>query len=755
LSDIKIMLAEGWSPLSCLAVTLITVLSVLFFYRRIQGTVPSRRLVELVALRCVAMGALLLCLFRPVLSYQQKLLEKSTLICLVDTSRSMSVRDYPNLPDRLGRVKDAVLKSPDFLQRLNENFDLAWFAFSDSITPLNDVKELADLKPEGEATNIVRALKIAMATRPKEELAGIVLFSDGVDTSAGARAKKILSQSVPIYAVGVGSRLREQANFKDIKVAGIEANRTMPVKNANEVRVLVDAIGYPDRKVKVILKEGDKEVARESLVLDNRDGNQIVKLKYTPRQTGQFTLTASIPVDPAERNSENNFATFPVVVIEARIRVLYLEGTLRTEYKFLRRALEFDPNIETLCLVETAGNLFLQQGSIKDIRFNRLPEKAEEFEKFDVIIFGDIERARFKDQALENIKNHVKEGAGFLMIGGYKTFGPGGYTGSPIEEILPVQCGGRDMGQEKKPFYLKLTAEGENHPIFAGCKEFFMTESGGTGSKLLPRLRGCVRVGALKPGATLLAVDPEAKIDGKPLTVLAVQQYGAGRTAAFTADTTWQWQMFMKALGQKTPYYKFWGQLIRWLAGREETERKEKPGVFAFTDKSLYQPGEKVQITAFVRDSEGQATKLAQVTAKIIRKKETSEIRLNPNPDRVGEYTGEYESWGPGNYKLKVVATLENKPLGEATVKFQVGQPNLEFDRLDIDESFLRKLSVSTGGRYFPLVTLYELTDYLDERIQEKRLRKEIKLWQTPFLFCAFILLITGEWILRKTQRLS
>ena len=40
-------------------------------------------------------------------------------------------------------------------------------------------------------------------------------------------------------------------------------------------------------------------------------------------------------------------------------------------------------------------------------------------------------------------------------------------------------------------------------------------------------------------------------------------------------------------------------------------------------------------------------------------------------------------------------------------------------------------------------------------RRAEKQLRKELKLWQTPFLFGAFILLITGEWIIRKTQRLT
>ena len=35
----------------------------------------------------------------------------------------------------------------------------------------------------------------------------------------------------------------------------------------------------------------------------------------------------------------------------------------------------------------------------------------------------------------------------------------------------------------------------------------------------------------------------------------------------------------LEPLGRESPYVKFWGQLIRWLAGREVVERTTEPGV--------------------------------------------------------------------------------------------------------------------------------------------------------------------------------
>ena len=752
--DTRLILAKNWSIASALAVSGMVVLSMLFFYRRVAGSVGPRCLARLLLLRGAAMVALLLCLFQPVLSYQRRLVEKPPLLCLLDCSRSMSVRDFPNLPDRLTRVRKSLQRFSGLPEAFDKNFETVWYAFSDTCQPLSWPDGLEACEAKGEGTHIAGAVQVALGSREKADVAGVVLFTDGIDNSGLDVVDRLREVGVRIYPVGVGTRLREQSNFRDIHVVGIDANRTMALRNANEVNVLVEAMGYPDRRVPVILKEGKREVARQSLTLDNAEGNQIVTLKYTPDKLGQFRLTASIPVDPSERNTENNYTTFPIVVRDAKIRVLHIEGRPRSEYKFLRRALQFDPNIESLSFVRMDEGVFLRQGSVEDVAFNGFPRKREDLASFHVVILGNLDRSYLSDGQLKLLEEAVRNGMGFLMIGGTESFGPGGYVGTAVDKVLPVLCGGRDMGQETTPFLMQLTPEGESHPVFAGCRQFFPS-AGGPAKQALPQLLGCVRVKGIKPGATVLAVDPEKKAGGKAIPVLVVQSYGSGRSAAFTADTTWKWYFKMRALGRASPYFKFWGQLARWLAGREKIERSQEAGVFAYTDKSLYLPGERVGITALVSDGDGQATNLARVVASIRIKRDVANVQMQPVAGRVGEYGADYKVERPGSYALKIEADLEKKKLGEAAMTFQVGQPNLEFERLDIDEDLMRKLASTTGGRYFSLITSRDLPEHLENRLSEKQERSEIRFAHSPVLFLLFILLITSEWITRKSNRLS
>ena len=102
-----------------------------------------------------------------------------------------------------------------------------------------------------------------------------------------------------------------------------------------------------------------------------------------------------------------------------------------------------------------------------------------------------------------------------------------------LEPVVPAQI--------NAPFVPKLTAQGAPHPIFRNIATYFISPDGGKGPTTVPELKGCVALKSAKAGATILAVHPTEKIGGEPAIVLAVQQYGKGRTAAFAADTTYVW----------------------------------------------------------------------------------------------------------------------------------------------------------------------------------------------------------------------
>ena len=103
---------------------------------------------------------------------------------------------------------------------------------------------------------------------------------------------------------------------------------------------------------------------------------------------------------------------------------------------------------------------------------------------------------------------------------------------------------------------------------------------------------------------------------------------------------------------------------------------------------------------------------------------------------------------------MTVGARLDDEPLGQAEVKFHVGKPNLEFDRLDMDEDLLKQIAQRTGGQYLTLARIDDLAERLRGREHEKKIQRRVSLWNGPLMFFAFLALMSSEWVLRKQRQL-
>ena len=727
---------------------------VLLFYLRVFNHIGRLPLAALLALRLLAVLLLILLIFKPSLSFEERLEHRTDLYILLDASKSMSVSDYPDMPHRLALATKQV---EDYLKRLETAFNVKLFWFD---TRAHEAQPGQWPEPKGDATNITRSVKDVLAVARRAETTALVVMSDGIHNAGGNVVTEIAALGPPkIYTVGIGTDLTAQSGYQDIRIENVRAPEESTVNNLTKITVDVEAVGLPDRTVDVELREGDNPVATEPLRLDNLPGSQSVTLNVTPTTVGRHTYTVRIRPDPAERRTENNERQVHLLVTDPKIKVLYIEGVVRPEYKPLKSVLETDPNVELLSLVQVKRGEFLQSGSMAGMNLGGFPQTIEDMRRFDVFILGDLDRSYFTVPQMENLKTAISEGRGLVMLGGYASFGPGGYEGTPVEEILPVQVGPRNIGQETMPFVLKLTPEGLNHPIFNNTRDFFQYQSD-TPKEKLPLLKGCNILVRPRPGASILAVHPDRANEAGSLIVLAVQQYGKGRTAAFAADTTYQWYLPYKALGHDSPYIRFWGQMVRWLASKETKEQSSEPGVTLVVLKPFYNPGEKVTIRARVRAEEGRATNFANTSGILLGPgDERKTLALALVPGSVGAYEADLGILDPGQYKVVVEARKDNQRLGLEEVQFTVGRPNQEFDRLAIDRDLLKKLAQATGADYYEPAAFGDLVERLRTLMIKENIHREIGIQTIPgmftILFIVFLAIVTGEWLLRKYYQLN
>ena len=194
--------------------------------------------------------------------------------------------------------------------------------------------------------------------------------------------------------------------------------------------------------------------------------------------------------------------------------------------------------------------------------------------KYDVYILGDVDSSAFRPDELATLAQSVREGAGLLMLGGFHSFGPGGYYATPLADLLPIEMTSLERQNYGEPIRTDLHLAGPLTmlPNARSAAHHFVTELAPGEANLatwgkLPPLEGANNLARdkLKRAAQVLAETS----DGKPLLI---SQEAGGRVMAFAADSTWRWWMG----GFEAQHKRFWRQAILWLAHKDQADRRER-----------------------------------------------------------------------------------------------------------------------------------------------------------------------------------
>jgi uncharacterized membrane protein len=751
---VHLLLEQGGSIATLLGVMALGIALAYVGYRRSFAALPPKRWRLLFGLRAAAIVVVSILLFRPLLRIERDLVDRRTVVLALDTSTSMATADDAT---RIPRIEQARARIRDWTGKLAERFDVKLVAFDDRATLLDGPDALTSLQAEGPATSLVRGLSTASRVAPAKSVEAVILFSDGIHNAAGDPVATATRSGLTIHTIGVGNSLKDSPSYRDLRIASLECPETMPQGNRTRVLARLAQTGMPGTVVPVTLTQDGTTLETKSVTLPISADPVEVAFEFVPTALGRHTFAVQAAEQPGEAILPNNRRQAVAQVVESKIKVLYLEGTLRAEYgAIVQRFLSKDPDIEFASLVQTRPNVFQKRSNIDGLTLDAIPSDPETLNTFDVIILGDLDSTYFKPPALERLVERVKTGAGLIVLGGYHSLGPGGYGGSALDAILPVDPGSRDMGQLTDPFLPILTPDGRAHSIFANIAGFFPTADAPAQQADMPLLGGCTKVGPARPGATVLATVPGTN---PPMPLLAVQPAGKGRVAVFGADTTRNWHQVLRALNEDSPFLRFWGQIVRWSASRDNDM---KPGaqVKARTDRAYYDPDAPVAITATLRDAQGEgsdkATVKAAMTVKAVNPSESAPqpIELFPVTGAPGQYAATWSPPGAGTFTIDVTATLDGQALTAEPIEVEVGRANLEFDRLDLDADLLTRIAGAAHGQYRHIAAADSLLDRLDRTERMRHLSLETPLYRPgPFWFL-LVGLLAAEWFLRRRSQL-
>ena len=721
-----------------------------WMYRRESRVRGVWRRAALIGLRTLGLALLVLCILGPVLSLRKREETRGLIAVGLDTSRSMSLSAGEGQRSRFDRAREALLGSGGLVEKLSEVGEVRLFAFGNTTRPIQ-AGDLPQLSPGDDATHLATAIKEMAQSLRSLPLEAMVVLTDGVDTSSAdpvAMARYAASRGGSIHTIGFGERV----GAPDVAILSVYAPRTVQRGAAVDLRVLVRCTSAtPITEPMELRLYQDVELLRTEPIPPPAMGEvATVQMSFVPEGEGTVRFLLEVPPVPGEVVVENNRHEFQVQLVETRVEVLFVEGSPRHEYAFVRRAMRDSKQFKVVTLLRLGKGHYFQRADDDSFLTQGFPETAEDLGRFKAIILSDIEAAFFTDKQLGLIADFVKvRGGGLLMLGGVNSFNLGGYEKTPVADLLPIRLGpaGTAPRFEDTLFPLQVTKEGAEHESLrlTSDPQENLSQWG-----LMAPLRGFNPLYRAKPGAEVLAVHPTPQAGGQPI-LLAVQNVGAGRTAAFAPANSWRWQMLRKS-GDDS-FKRFWTQMLRWIAvGAKEL-------LAVSTDGGVVGLRQPVTLTAQVLGKAHRPFNEAKVAARVKDPFGNVEELVLPWVLREdGVYQAVFRPAAKGEHAVAVAAEVAGAKL-EAATSFVAIESSPEFARSTMDAAVLERIAREGNGT----ADLTGRADKAVEAIQAaaNKRRKLMELIEERDVRDApiLLLLIAGawfaEWVLRKRSGLA
>ncbi|MFD0892024.1 VWA domain-containing protein [Luteolibacter ambystomatis] len=284
----------------------------------------------------------------------------------------------------------------------------------DTLHFVNYAAEVVELGKDGDTftgsrklTRTNLALENIAAMADEKKPSRVLVFTDGFSTEPlHESAAQLESRGIP-----VDFRLIREETEEDFRIARLEFPERV---QAGEPFLLgVIARGSKDITVPLVLRRNGQKLTETTVTLVNGAG----KVEFTDRipRTGSFEYEAEILPEKDAHPGNNRFNRWIEIAGGPRI-------VLATRYADDPVAKVLETQDFTVQTISDPGQL--RPGLLAGAR---------------AVVFNNIPAHEVPTDFLKALDFYVREqGGGFLMVGGERSFGSGGYFQSAIDPLLPV-----------------------------------------------------------------------------------------------------------------------------------------------------------------------------------------------------------------------------------------------------------------------------------------------------------------------------
>ena len=791
----------------------------------------GQRLV-MVLLRAMLLMLLVFLLLGPRLSRSSEVVESDTVAVLIDRSASLAIADAPGGAGSVGgsaagkresreqQLRTTLAAAAKSFATTAEGRKIVFLGFDAAASDLaagpTGVPKLGE--PVGVRTDLDAALVTAMARAAGRPLAGIVVLSDGRLSEPVSRAtlRKLEASRVGIFPVPLGS----PDPAEDIAVRSAESpgiafvSDTVPIRveltRAGGLRVGGNGAGGGGaaRSVNVELVDPATGTVMDTRTVEFAGATgggpgavetasaTLVGIATTP---GKRTWVVRAKTEAADLIAENDTRTVELDFTDRPLRVLYVDGYPRWEYRYLKNLLAREKSVEFAALLLSPGRRYIQEGTNA---VDGAPTSKEEWDAYDVIIMGDVKPEVFSGEQIEQLRKRVTEGgAGLLWIAGTSAV-PDAWRSTRLVDLLPFASPpGKAMVMWDQDVTMRPTlladrlnvlrladpvgasAELRGSGADGGVSGAGNGAGGGFGEFWNPavsdpasgwsRLRWAQRIerNSLKPAAEVLAeAAPAVTTDANPSALVSTMRFGSGRIIYVATDEIWRYRY---GRGEDLTE-RFWLQLVR-LLGREASARAGRPALLealpsrgtvgqpvSFTltllDQALIEaaPARIAMKLAERRTGEGAAAGGEGDGLAVVDLVATTEPGVGANAASGGRrvFTGTWLPQASGTVTASVVDPgLAAR--GAIATEVVVTSPDDELRRPEADHAALAELAQATGGTMISPANLAKWQELVPKReIRQTSVAEVRTLWDTPLALMLVVLLLSVEWSLRRLLRM-